>query len=1316
MKWTLPHVLAATLVLPAMLSAQSPTTPPSADALAAKVRADLAVARRLPPALDRMVTPVVDRVWDGFDTTEAMAQVRFMDQYWRLAGNEGFDKSIDRVKARLIEAGFVELPARPTAPITTPSLWIEPAATPSLGWDQSVATLAIVRDGQPEQVVISRAKERLALEINSFSTAPGGVTAPLIDVGRGSAAGDYDGKDVKGAVVIGTASAGQLFTQAVVNRGALGVVSMAPLPGYLDKNPDILQWGSIAYDEAHKGFGFRATERAAAALKAAIAEGNAHVRAEIVTSFARKPERTLSAEIPGAIAPNERIVIAAHVQEPGANDNASGTATNMELARALVMGVKAGTIPKPGRTLTFLWVNEISGSRRWLTEHPDDKAGVRYMFSMDMTGEDISKTGGHFLIERWPDPGAVWARPWDPHTEWGASRVNPDSLKGDLINDLHMAICERVAVKSLAAIKRPWDVRSNPYEGGSDHTQFGSAGIPSVLDWHFTDRFYHTNQDTFEKTSPEEMRNVGTSVATTAWLMASATAATASNVAELIKTVGDARVAIETREGAIARDGVKPDENATIVAAWKKWYDEAATSVNRLIVKPASAVVGNPSGLSSLPGLLSLATVPTVQCDQVEIPAIPLTPLNVLWAVDDRFWCNCESHPFGHKEIRERTLVDRSAPRSTDPLVRLAAARAMAHLGQWNAALPELLRDVNAQVRAEAANAIAQADIGTQSIDRLGLLRSALIANESRRPATVEQGDRGDAAATAILDAMLRLPEADRAVAEFVATNVNVLRPAPRILGAIKGLEFWTRTHRGATLNEQTLINIRGITALGRTELGRPPGAADVPRDPASPVEQHARIRRLAIQTLQNLSDKTPDVIIAAANDGDWQVRRVATIMLASLALTGPDRDPRAEAAFDGRFKDPDLHVRIEAVKVAARLVRTTGDCGPMSIALDDNDAPVVIQALDSLPDTCRDLSPRVSGLASALAKTGSQTAWPVALHALTALSRIDSPKAAEIIAKRDVQTHAEWQVRAGVAAVAGTTRNEGLITQLFADPTPNVRTAALAAFDAMGSALIYPSAIDALRSTEPQLVREAARRLKGAPHTNATADALLESLKRLSAQGNDTSRDARLAIIDRLTEQAPVQRTGVLQGYLRDFDPEIATATRKLLTTLVPGTEFIADPQTRRPQQAEMNALPSLPSRATLVMADGSRVELDLLVDAAPMSVARFVQLARAGHYDGLTFHRVVANFVVQGGSPDANEYSGDARFMRDELGREPHLRGSVGISTRGRDTGDGQIFIDLVDLPRLDHDYTVFARVRTGMDAVDHWLEGAVIRSVVF
>jgi peptidyl-prolyl cis-trans isomerase B (cyclophilin B) len=135
---------------------------------------------------------------------------------------------------------------------------------------------------------------------------------------------------------------------------------------------------------------------------------------------------------------------------------------------------------------------------------------------------------------------------------------------------------------------------------------------------------------------------------------------------------------------------------------------------------------------------------------------------------------------------------------------------------------------------------------------------------------------------------------------------------------------------------------------------------------------------------------------------------------------------------------------------------------------------------------------------------------------------------------------------------------------------------------------------------------------------------------------------------------------------------------------------------------------------RARITIRDVGTFELALFTAQAPATVLRFAHLAESGYYNGLTFHRVVPNFVIQGGSPGANEYIGDAMFMRDELGSWPHVRGAVGISTRGRDTGDAQIFIDLVDNPRLDHDYTVFAQVLNGIEIVDQILEGDVIEKI--
>lgn len=551
------------------LRAQAPQDPEP------KVRAELAAARKMPAPMLARVQPVVNQLWSGFDPAAAVAQVEFAARYWRLAGNEGYDATLDRVKARLLSGGVTDNDRSPGASAPgAGSLWVETASTPSPGWDHTVGTLALIRAGQPDLVVLSKEKERLALAINSAST-DGKIDAPIIDVGPGTAA-DFEGKVVKGAVVLGDSDLGGLFRQAVTQRGALGVISTS-IAKYIADDPDILQWGSIPFDATRKAFGFKGTRRAAETLRAALKTGPQRVRVEVVSTFANKPERTLVYEIPGRTLPNERIVIAAHLQEPGANDNASGVATLMELARSLGMGVASGKIPAPARTITFLWLNEISGSRAWLQRHADQVPGLKYMFSMDMTGEDITKTGGSFLVERWPDPGAVWGRPWDPHSEWGAGNVRANTLKGDLINDLHLAVCDLVATKSS------WVIRTNPYEGGSDHTVFGSAGVPSLLSWHFTDRYYHSNMDTAEKTSGPEMRNVGVSVATSAWVMASADEALALNVASLVASAGRARVAIERRDGSALAD------HAEALAAWRVWSADAVRSVARMITTTPSA-------------------------------------------------------------------------------------------------------------------------------------------------------------------------------------------------------------------------------------------------------------------------------------------------------------------------------------------------------------------------------------------------------------------------------------------------------------------------------------------------------------------------------------------------------------------------------------------------------------------------------------------------------------------------------------------------------------------------------------------------------
>lgn len=184
---------------------------------------------------------------------------------------------------------------------------------------------------------------------------------------------------------------------------------------------------------------------------------------------------------------------------------------------------------------------------------------------------------------------------------------------------------------------------------------------------------------------------------------------------------------------------------------------------------------------------------------------------------------------------------------------------------------------------------------------------------------------------------------------------------------------------------------------------------------------------------------------------------------------------------------------------------------------------------------------------------------------------------------------------------------------------------------------------------------------------------------------------------------------------YLRDFDPVLAEDVAGILQAWTGRVYSTAPSRLSRLPLTEFGDLAELTSQtAFLVMRGGARIGLKLFPFEAPTNVARFSRLSHNGYFDGLTFHRVSRNFVIQGGSPGANEYVGGGAFTRDELTTRSHLRGTVGISTRGRDTGDGQFFVNLMDNPRLDHNYTIIGEVVEGMDVVDSILEGAVIERI--
>jgi cyclophilin family peptidyl-prolyl cis-trans isomerase len=478
------------------------------------------------------------------------------------------------------------------------------------------------------------------------------------------------------------------------------------------------------------------------------------------------------------------------------------------------------------------------------------------------------------------------------------------------------------------------------------------------------------------------------------------------------------------------------------------------------------------------------------------------------------------------------------------------------------------------------------------------------------------------------------------------------------------------------------------------------------------PKDVDARIRRLAMMALLAARDTDAATLRAAADDVDWQVRR---LVAARLNLNDPE-----QASLVALFREePAFQVRYELVGAIARQASTTRLCAPLVERFKDPAPLVAMRAMDAMLATCTDLDDAVAKLVEAarwLDEPRDTGTWHVPARAFTALVRLKPEEAQSRLAA--VTKHPIWQVRVTAAAAAGVLANEDVAVTLSKDQVPNVQNAALEALQRMKSPALVAQAIFVLqRGKDHQLLRTAALVLRGLPAESKedASEALLGTLKRLTEEESDTSRDPRVAILERLGETLAPQRSSDITGYVADFDDEVIAAASKAFEQIVgaPPTEV---PKRRRyPLQPTEQALQKLPIEAIIELEEGS-VAIELFPDVAPVTLVRFAQLAAVGTYDNRTFHRVVPNFVVQGGSPGANEYAGATpRFMRDEVGPQAfHIRGAVGISTRGRDTGDGQIFIDLVDLPRLDRDYTVFGYVRSGMELVDKLLEGAVIKRI--
>jgi len=515
----------------------------------------------------------------GFLEKNAYETTAFVEKYFRVPGNTGFNASIHYVESILKKAGFVEQKQNEfEAPLT---YRIEKRAMKNSTWEPVDANIDIVGETKP---LISYKTNRNMIPINCGSTPAGGVMANVVYIANILPA-EIEKMDLKGKILFSENNPSRLL-QIATKAGAIGVLGYS-MPKYTQ--PEIhqtsIQFGSMKANS--EVWTLLLSYAAKEKLKAACLKGETKLKVNIQTKIYPSEELTIVANVRGSLNPNERFVFSAHVQEPGANDNASGVGTLAEMARLTAALYQVKKID-PKRSLTFLWGDEIVSTRRYITEDTTRAKGIMWGMSLDMVGEDTKKTGGSFLIEKMPDPSAIWTRGTDKHTEWGAGDVTEKDLFPHYFNDFIFDICK--AQGKFAN----WTVNYNPFEGGSDHTPFLQNKIPGLLMWHFTDVFYHTDNDRIDKVSPNEMKNVGISALTAAYTLISADENTAIATVSQIKNDALTRLKteFELSKKAIA-EGKAVTNEKHIIEVWAKWYTDALATVNKMPVKPETTRVGS---------------------------------------------------------------------------------------------------------------------------------------------------------------------------------------------------------------------------------------------------------------------------------------------------------------------------------------------------------------------------------------------------------------------------------------------------------------------------------------------------------------------------------------------------------------------------------------------------------------------------------------------------------------------------------------------------------------------------------------------------
>ncbi|HUP60457.1 MAG TPA: DUF4910 domain-containing protein [Thermoanaerobaculia bacterium] len=471
-------------------------------------------------------------------------------RHHRMRGSSGFHAATEQIVAELKRYGYSDAHIE-SLPADGKIFYGTQRSRPA--WNARFAELWEIDGDTPVTRYASWEAAPITLAQDSSSAE---VTADLIDIGAGTREEDYANKDVKGKIVLASDQPGPIAALAVARFGAAGIVSYAQnqKTAWWGENENLIRWGHLETFTPVKTFAFMVSLKTARALQARLAAGERiRLRAKVIAGQETGAYEIATATIPGRELPGEEIVYSCHLDHPrpGANDNASGCATILEVARTLSKLIGERRLAPPRRTIRFVWPAEIEGTLALLNGRPEIAKRIKAAVHLDMVG------GG-------PETKAIFHVTRGPASQPSFIYDVAESV-GTLVNDQSAQFAStgkaRWPLVAPDGGKEALQAMMSPFSQGSDHQVYSdsSFGIPAIYlnDW--PDRYIHTNFDVPANIDSTKLARAGFIAAASGYALARLGAEDEARLLEMLEPF-----ALERRAAAMRRR----DANAMKFAEW----------------------------------------------------------------------------------------------------------------------------------------------------------------------------------------------------------------------------------------------------------------------------------------------------------------------------------------------------------------------------------------------------------------------------------------------------------------------------------------------------------------------------------------------------------------------------------------------------------------------------------------------------------------------------------------------------------------------------------------------------------------------------